>query len=106
MKNQNAITQNDGADSELQGGMTKFARGGISMTISTVPQEERERSGSQPRYPYEQAEPFQGQNPQNRKYSPPRNQYRAQSRGTSGSKSRRVPKEYQGVESTIKSIVD
>lgn len=59
MKNQSAYGHNQmEQQSEIAGGMTKFARGGIAMTINTIPQEERERSGSQPRYPYDDAQPF------------------------------------------------
>ena len=40
--------------------MKRFAKGGIAMVISTVPEEERSRSGSQPRFPYQGEEPFKG----------------------------------------------
>jgi len=85
--------------------MTKFAKGGIALTINTVHQEERERSGSAPNFPYDHAQPFQGQNPSNRRYSPPRQfQNINYSRGESDQK-RRIPKEYQSVESNIKEKV-
>ena len=38
--------------------MQKYAKGGVAMTINSVPQEERSRSGSQPRYPYNGDQPF------------------------------------------------
>jgi len=41
------------------GGMTKASRGGIAITIASASVEERSRSGSQPRFPYQQ-QPFQG----------------------------------------------
>jgi len=41
-------------------GLAKFAKGGISMVINAAPAEERSRSGSQPRFPYQDAVPFQG----------------------------------------------
>ena len=41
--------------------MQKFAKGGVSMTISAnITQEERSRSGSKPKYPFMDQEPFKG----------------------------------------------
>ena len=48
-------------DQEGGGGMRKFAKGGVAITISASPeQEERERSGSKPKYPFMDLDPFKG----------------------------------------------
>ena len=89
--------------------MTRYARGGIAITIASAPQEERSRSGSQPRFPYRDRAPFQG---------PPREaqwqdqdalaeyQQEAYHHQRNSSKYKRVPKELAGVESAIKEKVE
>jgi hypothetical protein len=37
---------------EENGGIQKFAKGGIAMVINSAAAEERSRSGAQPRFPY------------------------------------------------------
>jgi hypothetical protein len=43
---------------EENGGISRVAKGGLSMVITSAPAEERERSGSQPKFPYQGEEPF------------------------------------------------
>jgi hypothetical protein len=74
--------------------MTKYARGGLAITIASVPAEERARSGSQPRYPYQDSEPFLGleQEQQVRSRSPPR-EYMNYAQARHDSAGRKVPRE-------------
>jgi len=60
MRNQGQENDEDQEQDRREGGMTKYARGGIAITIASAPQDERERtrSGSQPRYPYQDSQPF------------------------------------------------
>ena len=73
------------------------------MTINSLPQDERSRSGSQPRFPYMDRQPFQEQDRGHygQSYQQPRPQ---QTRPDSGGYPR--PQAYEGVQSTIKGRVD
>jgi len=92
---------------EDEGGLTRFAKGGMAITIASAPADERSRSGSQPRYPYTQ-EPFTRHRQQDRPASNGREEYyqheRSNSQGRQGQ--RQMPVGLAGIESTIKSKVD
>jgi len=114
MRNQNLIA--GGGDHPAEGerreapGMTRYARGGVAITIAAAPAEERSRSGSQPRYPYMDSEPFQGPSQHAGLDSSAGAAYPIERPGphhrTNSSKYKRVPKELAGIGSTIKSKVD
>lgn len=74
------------------------------MVITSAPAEERERSGSKPRFPYQGEEPFQG--PTVQQYKPKERrkevEFADQRRSRPNSSGRRLPKELQNVKSTIK----
>ena len=92
------------------------------MTISASPeQEERERSGSKPKYPFADLDPFRGNeiphpDRDNSNELVLREQRRSGRRQTEIAKSqssverlyqqRRIPQQYQSVESSIKSKID
>ena len=88
--------------------MSRMAKGGVALTITASPEDSnnRSRSGSKPRYPYQDQEPFQvNQRPnmeENPYYQPP---YQVQQRPRSNYQ-QRVPRELHGIGSTIKSKVE
>ena len=99
IKNQEHEAKVDQRDPrETDGGLRRYTKGGIAMTIVAAPEAERSRSGSQPRYPYMDREPFQVQQDDSRARNN-MSSYDTQGVKTSG---KRVPKELGHVESTIK----
>jgi hypothetical protein len=116
MKNQKQLDERDqprrqGEGAEDDGGMRRYARGGIALTIASAPEEERQRSGSQPRYPYSDQEPFQGPSQERHQPSSYANQSLDQNQQRYGRRpetasNKRLPKELSNIESTIKSKVD
>lgn len=109
-------------DTDTGAGMRKFAKGGVAITISASPeQDERERSGSKPKYPFMDLDPFKGNeiphpDRENSNEQVLREQRRSARRHVEAAKSqssverlyqqRKIPQQYQSVESTIKSKID
>ena len=59
--NEYQSVQNQSRDDASGGGMRKYAKGGMAITISASPgQDARQRSGSKPRFPFEDLDPFHG----------------------------------------------
>ena len=102
--------------------MRKYARGGVAITISASPeQEERERSGSKPKFPFMDLDPFRGHEiphpaREDSNEAALREQRRSTQRAVAAARSqssvdrlyqqRKIPQQYQSVESSIKSKID
>ncbi len=104
MKVQDSINEiEESQPEETSGGMRKYARGGIALTISSVPQDERSRSGSKPRFPYMDQEPFQsGGTYQSKEKLTRQKESFSQSFSRPSTANKRLPRELSRVESTIK----
>jgi hypothetical protein len=105
MRNQNALGGEEEERDQRQAAVAKCSRGGIAMTINSLPQDEHSRSGSQPRYPYMDRQPFQEQDRGHYGQVYQQLNQPQHTRNDSGGAYKR-PQQYEEVQSTIKNKVD